>query len=48
MIGRDGRIYAKHVGAMDPGVFEAEIKTLLAAGPDAEVEDLSPGGATLG
>jgi thiol-disulfide isomerase/thioredoxin len=36
MIGRDGRIYAKHVGATDPEVFEAEIKQLLAAGPTAE------------
>jgi thiol-disulfide isomerase/thioredoxin len=36
MIGRDGRIYAKHVGATDPQVFETEIKELLAAGPTAE------------
>jgi len=31
IIGRDGRIYAKHVGATDPEVFETEIKELLAA-----------------
>ena len=33
VIGRDGRIYAKHVGATDPSVFETEIKELLAAEP---------------
>ena len=38
LIGRDGRIYAKHVGATDPGVFESEIKQLLAGGPDNEVK----------
>lgn len=38
VIGRDGRIYAKHVGATDPGVFESEVKQLLAAGPDEEVK----------
>jgi len=37
VIGRDGRIYAKHVGATDPNVFESEIKELLAAGPQGEV-----------
>ncbi len=31
LIGRDGRIYAKHVGATDISVFEREIKELLAA-----------------
>jgi cytochrome c biogenesis protein CcmG/thiol:disulfide interchange protein DsbE len=30
VIGRDGRIYAKHVGAADSSVFEDEIKQLLA------------------
>jgi thiol-disulfide isomerase/thioredoxin len=44
VIGRDGRIYAKHVGAMDPGVFESEIKELLAAGPDAEVKTFHQAG----
>ena len=39
LIGRDGRIYAKHVGATDPAVFEAEIKELLSAGPGSEVKD---------
>ena len=31
LIGRDGRIYSKHVGLTDESVFEAEIKELLAA-----------------
>jgi peroxiredoxin len=29
LIGRDGRISAKHIGATDPSVFEKEIVTLL-------------------
>ena len=37
LIGRDGRIYAKHVGATEMAVFEEEIKELLAAEPTAEV-----------
>ena len=37
LIGRDGRIYAKHVGATDLTVFEDEIKQLLAAKAEAEV-----------
>jgi len=36
LIGRDGRIYAKHVGAYDPSVFEAEIKQLLEGSPADE------------
>ncbi len=44
VIGRDGRIYAKHVGAMDPNVFESEIKALLAAGPEAEVKTFHQAG----
>lgn len=39
VIGRDGRIYAKHVGATDPAVFEAEIRTLLAAKAGEGVPD---------
>lgn len=31
VINRDGRIYAKHIGATDPAVFEREIATLLQA-----------------
>jgi peroxiredoxin len=37
LIGRDGRIYRKHLGATDPDVFEEEIKELLAAKGDAEI-----------
>jgi thiol-disulfide isomerase/thioredoxin len=37
LIGRDGRIYAKHMGATDISVFEDEIKTLLAADANSEV-----------
>lgn len=37
LIGRDGRIYAKHVGTTDPSVFEREIKSLLAGNSDAEL-----------
>ena len=44
LIGRDGRIYAKHVGATDLSVFEAEIKELLAAGPEAEVKNFHQAG----
>jgi cytochrome c biogenesis protein CcmG/thiol:disulfide interchange protein DsbE len=29
LITRDGRIYAKHIGATDPAIFEREIKSLL-------------------
>lgn len=29
LIGRDGRIYAKHIGATDGSVFEPEIRALL-------------------
>jgi thiol-disulfide isomerase/thioredoxin len=47
VIGRDGRIYAKHVGATDISVFEAEIKELLAAPSNGEEAnfhaDLVPG-----
>lgn len=37
LVGRDGRIYAKHVGATDPAVFEQEIKSLLAANSVTEL-----------
>ena len=45
LIGRDGRIYAKHTGETDISVFEDEIKTLLAATPDVEVTDFAPAAA---
>lgn len=37
LVGRDGRIYAKHVGTTDPSVFEQEIKTLLAGNSETEL-----------
>lgn len=37
LVGRDGRIYAKHVGTTDPSVFEQEIKSLLAANSETEL-----------
>ncbi len=44
LIGRDGRIYAKHVGATDPAVFETEIKELLATSPTNEATDFQQAG----
>ena len=37
IIGRDGRIYSKHIGATDVSVFEEEIKALLASDAGKEV-----------
>jgi len=37
LIGRDGRIYAKHIGATDISVFEEELKELLTANGQGEV-----------
>lgn len=31
LIGRDGRIYSRHIGATDVSVFEGEVKELLAS-----------------
>lgn len=42
LIGRDGRIYAKHSGTTDISVFEEEVKALLAATPGAEVKNFTP------
>jgi thiol-disulfide isomerase/thioredoxin len=44
LIGRDGRVYAKHVGATDPAVFETEIKELLPGNPDSEVKTFHQAG----
>jgi len=44
LIGRDGRIYSKHIGATDISVFEAEIKELLAADPGQEAVSFKPAG----
>ncbi|HEV2176566.1 MAG TPA: TlpA disulfide reductase family protein [Terriglobia bacterium] len=42
VIGRDGRIYSKHTGATSGGVFEREIKELLAASSSADSPDFKP------
>jgi peroxiredoxin len=42
LIGRDGRIYSKHVGATDVSVFEEEIKELLSVEPDQEAAEFKP------
>jgi thiol-disulfide isomerase/thioredoxin len=44
LIGRDGRIYAKHVGATDPTIFETEIKELLAIAPGTEAKSFQQAG----
>jgi cytochrome c biogenesis protein CcmG, thiol:disulfide interchange protein DsbE len=44
IIGRDGRIYSKHMGATDVSVFEEEIKELLAADEHTEVGSFKPTG----
>jgi thiol-disulfide isomerase/thioredoxin len=42
VIGRDGRIYAKHMGATDASVMEGEVQQLLAMSPTAEDPDFKP------
>ena len=44
LIGRDGRVYAKHVGATNLDVFEEEVQILIAAKPSDEVSDFTPAG----
>lgn len=46
LIGRDGRIYAKHVGLTSVSVFESEIKQLLAAPAGQKVTDFKTVGYT--
>ncbi|HVA00371.1 MAG TPA: TlpA disulfide reductase family protein [Terriglobia bacterium] len=46
VIGRDGRIYAKHVGATEVSVFESEIRELLAASPENQVGNFKTAGYT--
>jgi thiol-disulfide isomerase/thioredoxin len=43
LIGRDGRIYAKHTGAPSPSVIEDEVQQLLAMSPTAENMGFRPG-----
>jgi thiol-disulfide isomerase/thioredoxin len=42
LIGRDGRIYAKHTGATNPAVIEDEVQQLLAMSPTAEKTNFKP------
>jgi thiol-disulfide isomerase/thioredoxin len=42
LIGRDGRIYAKHLGATDVAVIEDEVQQLLAMSPTAENTNFKP------
>ena len=44
VIGRDGRIYAKHVGATEIAVFESEIRELLAGSSQHEVGNFQTAG----
>jgi hypothetical protein len=48
LIGRDGRIYAKHEGATDISVFEEEIKQLLGASAAAEAANFQREGPRTG
>ncbi|MGO9275121.1 MAG: TlpA family protein disulfide reductase [Terriglobia bacterium] len=43
LIGRDGRIYARHEGAAPGSYFKNEVKELLAANGDTEVKDFKIG-----
>jgi hypothetical protein len=45
LIGRDGRIYAKHLGTVDRSVFDAEIPQLLPKSLTNEVTDFQAGDA---
>jgi len=42
LIGRDGRIYAKHTGATGVDVMEDEVQQLLAMSPDTEKTSFKP------
>jgi thiol-disulfide isomerase/thioredoxin len=42
LIGRDGRIYAKHTGATNPVVIEDEVQQLLAMSSSGEKTDFKP------
>ena len=42
LIGRDGRIYAKHTGGINPAIIEEEVQQLLAMSPTAEKLDFRP------
>ena len=42
LIGRDGRIYAKHTGGINPAIIEEEVQQLLAMNPTVEKSDFKP------
>ena len=42
LIGRDGRIYAKHTGGINPAIIEEEVQQLLAMSPSVEKSDFKP------
>jgi thiol-disulfide isomerase/thioredoxin len=42
LIGRDGRIYAKHTGGINPAIIEEEVQQLLAMSPAAEKSNFRP------
>ena len=42
LIGRDGRIYAKHTGGINPAIIEEEVQQLLAMSPTVEKSDFRP------
>jgi len=42
VIGRDGRIYAKHTGGINPAIIEEEVQQLLAMSPATEKSDFKP------
>jgi thiol-disulfide isomerase/thioredoxin len=42
LIGRDGRIYAKHTGGINPAIIEEEVQQLLAMSPATEKSDFRP------
>ena len=42
LIGRDGRIYAKHTGGVNPALIEEEVQELLAMSPTSEKSDFKP------
>jgi len=42
LIGRDGRIYAKHTGGINPAIIQDEVEQLLAMSPTAEKSDFKP------
>jgi len=42
LIGRDGRIYVRHTGGVNPALIEEEVQELLAMSPTSEKSDFKP------